>query len=204
MSDVYVFGYLGSGVNHLRWLILLSDAFSFGKCNSLDDKIYYIEKKVYNDKRTYQTWIDVERQHKKVLRSQNVHVNHNVWSEEEYFKIRKEKSIFLDSDPERCLKHYFMLSSNLNGFINKHFLWSVHLNREKIISSLKEMLIVNPTFLDFRELSLSTVIDLEEYLTEKINYDAANYVHGLWYDLKTKAEADFLNDVSVLYKERLK
>lgn len=204
MNDIYVFGYLGSGVNHLRWLILLSDSFTFGECKLLEQKLNFINSEVYNKNRTYQTWIDIERQNKKILRNQKVHVNHNVWTEEEYNSILDEKSIFLDSDPSRCLKHYFMLSSNLNGFINKHFLWSVHLNRVIIKNSLPEMLVINPNFLDHRDLLLSTIRTIEEYLDISINYDAANHVHNLWYDLKNKAESDFLNDVSVLYKERIK
>ena len=71
-----------------------------------------------------------------------------------------------------------MLSSNLNGFINKHFLWSVHLNRVIIKNSLPEMLVINPNFLDHRDLLLSTIRTIEEYLDISINYDAANHVHN--------------------------
>ena len=43
-NNVYLFGYLGSGINHLRWLVLLAEEY---KIPGLDDKLSGIANTAY-------------------------------------------------------------------------------------------------------------------------------------------------------------
>lgn len=205
MNKFFVFGYLGSGINHLKWLILLSDSLKFNSSctRNLNDKVHLIETDIYSVERTYYTWLDIEKKFKKLTRDCDVSVEHNVWEEKQYFEIIDRKSIFLDRLPADCLKHYFAIQNNLNAVSTKHFLWSVHLNSQTIKKCLPTLLVLDGSFLENKVLSKDIINSIEKHLDIKINYEAANYVHGLWYDRSKKAESDFLNDVSVLYKERI-
>ena len=202
LDMIFIFGYLGSGVNHLRWLVLMADCFSFANRITADDKLNFIETAVYPDSRTYKNWIKIEKRNKRLLRPNNVKFDHNVWKPEQYKKILNNKSIFLDTEPIECLRHYFMFMNNLNGIKNKDFLHSVHLNRRVITEELKNLLVLNSSFLFERQLSKNVIKGIEDFLEVSIPYLQASKVHELWYDLKTKAESEFIHDVRTIYKER--
>lgn len=201
-EDIFVFGYLGSAVNHLRWLVLMADSFSFMGNYTANQKLDFIENKVYFSNRNYKNWIRVEREYKNSLRDSIVKFDHNVWTSDKYKKIFNNKSIFMDTDPLQCLRYYFVLETQLNGISNKDFLHSVHLNRITIKKELKNLLVIDGNFLNRRKLCESVTKNIEDFLEVSIPYVQTSKVHELWYDLKTKAESEFLHDVRTIFKER--
>ena len=55
-NNVYLFGYLGSGINHLRWLVLLAEEY---KIPGLDDKLSGIANTAYGRNKWLNTWISL-------------------------------------------------------------------------------------------------------------------------------------------------
>ena len=90
--DVQIFGYLGSGINHLRWLLLLSNSYSINNTKDLKSKVQYIVDEVYNN-RTFETWISIEGGfRKKLLNNHDINLLHN--DLDDYSSYLNTKSIF--------------------------------------------------------------------------------------------------------------
>lgn len=194
---VYLFGYSGSGLNHLRNLVLLSDSFDFLNIDNPQDRCDYITQKVYD--RTFQTWYRAERSHRDSLHQNPVQADHNVWDIDDYKKVRPFKNIFLDASPLWCIRHFFKLNAHLEGVTSNHFLHSVVENSKIIKQELPEALILNHTFLCEKKLSLDFINSVEEFLNIKIPFSQASQVHESWYNMNMKAEKDFLQSVATIY-----
>jgi hypothetical protein len=196
--DVQIFGYLGSGINHLRWLLLLSNSYSINNTKDLKSKVQYIVDEVYNN-RTFETWISIEGGfRKKLLNNHDINLLHN--DLDDYSSYLNTKSIFLDRQPIECLKHYFKFNSNLNGIIKHHFLSSVDINSKKIKKQLPNGLVLSADFLTKEILEDSIISTIEQYLNITIPIKAAKLIHKLWFIKNKQAEEDFLILIKELYE----
>jgi hypothetical protein len=202
-NKVYTFGYLGSGVNHLRLLILLSDSYIIHEhaLITIKDKMHFIVDKIYNNDRNCQKWLLVEGKLRADLVDHEVSFLHN--DLDDYSNFINNKVIFLDRKPIDCLKHYYKFNSNLNKVYRHHFLYSVEINSNNIKTQLPNCLVLPAYFLDNEILEESIIISIENYLNINISREAAKVVHKLWFIKNKQAEEEFLSTVKDLYDKKI-
>ena len=199
-NNVYLFGYLGSGINHLRWLVLLAEEY---KIPGLDDKLSGIANTAYGRNKWLNTWISLETKWRKILDNHEVQILHNddvllhndknnVERTANYDDYVDKKTIFLDRTPEACLKHYFKLNSNLNGISFDDFLKSVAINKTKILDRLPSILRLDAEFLDTEHLDKTVIDKINNHLNINIPFNDATILHRMWYHKNLQAEKKFL------------
>lgn len=202
-NDVYLFGYLGSGINHLRWLVLLAEEYVIP---GLDNKLSGIANTAYGRFKGLNTWITLEHKWRKTLADHEVQMLHNddvllhSAKQAKYDDYIDKKTIFLDRSPDACLKHYFKLNSNLNGVSFEDFLKSVSLNRKKILNKLPSILQLDAKFLDAEHLDVKVIDKINNHLNINIPFKDAATLHRLWYHKNLKAEKEFLSVTKDLYE----
>jgi hypothetical protein len=197
-NTVHLFGYIGSGINHLRWLILLSDSYEILGNINITDKVKFIKESVYNKDKNFQTWIRLEWRLRDALKNNIVQFDHNTRSD--YLNLVNDKVIFLDREPIACLRHYFKLNSKLEGVISRHFIASALENSIFLKQQLPKCLVLAANFLDKEELDITTLSTIENYLNIKIPYEEASIIHRIWYIRNKQAEKQFLKTVNWLYE----
>ena len=207
-NDVYLFGYLGSGINHLRWLVLLAKEYEIP---GLDDKLSGIANTAYGRNKWLNTWITLETKWRKILDNHKVQLLHNddvllhndennVVRTAHYDDYVDKKTIFLDRTPEACLKHYFKLNSNLNGISFDDFLKSVAVNRTKILNKLPSILRLDAKFLDTEHLDKKVIDTINNHLNINIPFNDAAILHRMWYHKNLQAEKKFLSLTKDFYE----
>ena len=207
-NKVYLFGYLGSGINHLRWLVLLAEEY---KIPGLDDKLSGIANTAYGRNKWLNTWISLETKWRKILDNHEVQILHNddvllhndknnVERTANYDDYVDKKTIFLDRTPEACLKHYFKLNSNLNGISFDDFLKSVAINKTKILDRLPSILRLDAEFLDTEHLDKTVIDKINNHLNINIPFNDATILHRMWYHKNLQAEKKFLSLTKDFYE----
>ena len=207
-NNVYLFGYLGSGINHLRWLVLLAEEY---KIPGLDDKLSGIANTAYGRNKWLNTWISLETKWRKILDNHEVQILHNddvllhndknnVERTANYDDYVDKKTIFLDRTPEACLKHYFKLNSNLNGISFDDFLKSVAINKTKILDRLPSILRLDAEFLDTEHLDKTVIDKINNHLNINIPFNDATILHIMWYHKYLQAEKKFLSLTKDFYE----
>ena len=207
-NNVYLFGYLGSGINHLRWLVLLAEEY---KIPGLDDKLSGIANTAYGRNKWLNTWISLETKWRKILDNHEVQILHNddvllhndknnVERTANYDDYVDKKTIFLDRTPEACLKHYFKLNSNLNGISLDDFLKSVAINKTKILDRLPSILRLDAEFLDTEHLDKTVIDKINNHLNINIPFNDATILHRMWYHKNLQAEKKFLSLTKDFYE----
>ena len=207
-NNVYLFGYLGSGINHLRWLVLLAEEY---KIRGLDDKLSGIANTAYGRNKWLNTWISLETKWRKILDNHEVQILHNddvllhndknnVERTANYDDYVDKKTIFLDRTPEACLKHYFKLNSNLNGISFDDFLKSVAINKTKILDRLPSILRLDAEFLDTEHLDKTVIDKINNHLNINIPFNDATILHRMWYHKNLQAEKKFLSLTKDFYE----
>ncbi len=207
-NNVYLFGYLGSGINHLRWLVLLAEEY---KIPGLDNKLSGIANTAYGRNKWLNTWITLETKWRRVLENHKVQLLHNddvllhkyknkVQLTGTYDDYVDKKTIFLDRTPEACLKHYFKLNSNLNGISFEDFLKSVSLNRTKILKHLPSIMRLDAEFLDTEHLDKKVIDKINSHLNINIPFNDAAILHRMWYHKNLQAEKKFLSLTKDFYE----
>ena len=207
-NNVYLFGYLGSGINHLRWLVLLAEEY---KIPGLDDKLSGIANTAYGRNKWLNTWISLETKWRKILDNHEVQILHNddvllhndknnVERTANYDDYVDKKTIFLDRTPEACLKHYFKLNSNLNGISFDDFLKSVAINKTKILDRLPSILRLDAEFLDTEHLDKTVIDKINNHLNINIPFNDATILHRMWYHKNLQDEKKFLSLTKDFYE----
>tara|TARA_Y100001972_G_scaffold128651_1_gene190736 strand:- start:131 stop:769 length:639 start_codon:yes stop_codon:yes gene_type:complete len=207
-NDVYLFGYLGSGINHLRWLVLLAEEYEIP---GLEDKLSGIANTAYGRNKWLNTWITLETKWRRVLENHKVQLLHNddvllhkyknkVQLTGTYDDYVDKKTIFLDRTPEACLKHYFKLNSNLNGISFNDFLKSVAVNRTKILDRLPSIMRLDAEFLDTEHLDIKVIDKINNHLNINIPFNDAAILHRMWYHKNLQAEKKFLSLTKDFYE----
>ena len=210
-NNVYLFGYVGSGINHLRWLVLLAEEY---KIPGLDDKLSGIANTAYGRNKWLNTWISLETKWRKILDNHEVQILHNddvllhndknnVERTANYDDYVDKKTIFLDRTPEACLKHYFKLNSNLNGISFDDFLKSVAINKTKILDRLPSILRLDAEFLDTEHLDKTVIDKINNHLNLNIPFNDATILHRMWYHKNLQAEKKFLSLTKDFYEREM-
>ena len=207
-NDVYLFGYLGSGINHLRWLVLLAEEY---KIPGLDNMLSGIANTAYGRNKWLNTWISLERKWRRILDDHEVQMLHNddillhnkknyIEKSASYDDYVDKKTIFLDRSPEACLKHYFKLNSNLNGISFDDFLKSVAINKTKILKHLPSVMRLDAEFLDNEILDNKVIDKINNHLKINIPFNDAAILHKMWYHKNLQAEQKFLSVTRDFYE----
>lgn len=184
--------------NHLRWLLLLSDKFTWAE--SLESKVEFIMTAPYSKTRSWTNWLDLEQMYRDDF-DQYIDVHHYLKS----LSKKWDKTIHLIRDPQLCLSFLLTHSRSLNGGSVENFLDDVataNFFSRKIAS--KEFYKDRALVLDAERLNCE-LLD-KEFYNQCINffsisdeYDTACYIHKCWYQLRTKAENDFIKFIKEFY-----
>jgi hypothetical protein len=216
---------IGGFGNHVRWLMLLDDRYQFdinlvdpqseGLVNgvfvdgnyksynfvSMDSKLEFIKTYVYPDNRTWHNWLVFEWKYREQIQ-EILKIDHS-YNFKQHGPLEKE--LYLTITPDLAVNCYLKFNSTLNGT-------SPGLMKKTIANF---NYVVRQYCLKFSENSLSLNVDilfnetLDKELYQQIinffrldyNYDQANQVHKLWYNLHRKAEKEIILDLQKIYLE---
>lgn len=199
---------VGGFGNHLRWMLLLSNEFTWDHYNIVDihDKIKFLNNKVYFPGRSWHNWLKIEWLYRNKFNSL-FRFSHDTLLLRKYYQsaiFNKQKSIVLTSSPELCLRVYLKFNSSLNnegldGFksaIVKH-------NRivNKFLSTESHVLALNSDLLYSPILDKSLYNSCIEFLKIEDCYQHANAIHNVWYRLHLTAEKDMRDFISKMYSD---
>lgn len=182
-------GPMGAFMNHVRWLLMVTEH------STLYD---FVLEEVYPSDRTAFNWLDYEwkfRMDPKYNTTFAIHHGPEAILED---MPKLKKLLFLDYDPDLCLKHYLKLNPTLNGVEVDYFLQVV-----KYISELQDRIVRDNPNIGMLKLDvdvlLDPILDVEFYnrITTFFdlvpNYELASEVHKAWYKLNLAAEEAMLS-----------
>jgi hypothetical protein len=206
--------------NHLRWLMLMSSNFndlsqlnapSFLKTGAMmplngKQKVEFIKKYVYNSSRTVFNWIALEWKFRTQLNN-IIGFDHSV-KHYDFNVIRKDnkhhKVIVCNATPEESLYLFgkfmpFLNNTSLEGFLQ---MCEENITRIKnfVATENEEFFHILSKDLYTRELNHSLYKSLIDFYEIEDEYESANDIHGMWFDLQEKALSDLLtiiDDLSV-------
>ena len=223
MTEYAVNAPIGAAGNHVRWLMLLDPKFStslttvdneiresmppFIDLKSLDNhiicpfndiknKFKFIENYVYFNKRSWNNWLTVEWRYRKNL-------NLCIQFDHDYKNILPlpTKTVALIVDPAVAYKHYLKFNSNLN-FFSKDLFYRIIDNNNYHVNRLKselDILVIDSNLLFTSKLNLDIYHSIIKFFNFSDQYELAQKVHTLWFDLHKKSEIELLNEFQKLY-----
>lgn len=184
--------------NHLRWLLLLDTPWSFN--NQGVSNVDFVKQYVYPNDRSWHNWLYHEwqlRDHTDNL----VPLSHNI---REQFESRKNGlHISLVTDPDLAYKSYVKFNSNLNNHTVSAFKHNVdQFNREseRLSKENSNLLILDSSKLFTSVLDKDLYTAAANWFRFPVNYEKANDIHSVWYNLHKKAEQELVRDLQQLYK----
>ena len=165
--------------------------------SSIDKKLEFIKNWVYSPDRTWHNWLVFEWEFRTQLNDCVFfdHLPHLI-------DTSKYKTIVMTIDPILAYKSYVKFNSNLNNHLKHTFIdETAKLNNELLdaantnnnILNLDSSLLFN-NVLD-RDLYMSAI----EYFGLDDNYEHANELHKIWFNLHKKSEQELIQDLQVLY-----
>jgi len=187
-----VIGCIGSGGNHLRWLLLLDPEFSYFR-DLAPDNFAFINKFVYTDDRNWQNWLNYEWRWRMEL-DQLIAFSH-------LRELRSDvKYCALVTDPDLAFKHYVKFNTNLNTTL-------VHTFKEKTVEynnrihslNNSNMLIVDSADLFKPQLDVELYRKIVQWFELRDYYEQAAQIHQRWWQLVKRAEQEIILDLQKLY-----
>jgi hypothetical protein len=215
---------IGGFGNHVRWLMLLDDRYQFDiklvdpqsegvveqrghvgnyksyNFVSMDSKLEFIKTQVYPGHRTWHNWLLFEWKYRDQIQ-EILKIDHAY----NFNRGPLDKELYLTITPELAVNCYLKFNTSLNNTSSGLM--------KKSIAKFNQ--IVRGYCLKFSENSLSLKVDalynetLDQELYQQMinffgldyNYDQANQVHKLWYNLHKKAEREIIIDLQKIYLE---
>lgn len=185
----------GGGMNHLRWLLLLSVEYNSILPKQVHKKLDFIKTNVYNNHRTCFNWFEYEFLFRAEL-DNTIWVEHAILDVPKH--VKQSKVLVINIDPYDSLHMYAKINPTLNTNSSKErFLFEI----EKYNSiNLENSIAENTLYINFKDmykpiLDKNFYANVCEFLSISNEYETAKEVHSLWYHLHIKAEdtvRDFL------------
>lgn len=188
MTDFAVCSPTGGYGNHLRWLLLLSDKFDILGIHSKQDKIKFIEQYVYPKTRTCFNWLKFEWDYREKI-DNNIKFSHAM-VDLDLNDI--SKIVLLTIIPINALKAYLKINPKMNGHTTTSFCNSTHYINKNNLKYRKETLVVEAEKLFIPTLDKTLYKRLIDYFDLENDYEEANNIHTLWYNLHKQGERDVL------------
>ena len=188
-----IYAPVGGFGNHLRWLLLLNKNYKIEldgqKLFTIEDKIKFITTIVYSNNRTYNNWLDYEF----TWRNKLDHLLKFTHDMTDFFDDLK--SVALIVEPILALRCYEKFNPGLNGLSTENFLKQTHkqnLMCQFASQSLDAVICVDATKLFQATLDKEIYNRVLEFFNLESNFDEANTIHQIWYNLHIKAEKEWL------------
>lgn len=167
-------------------------------CVDLESKIKFIQERVYHLTRTWKNWLFVEWKYRQDL-NKFIDFEHQISD----LKNINTPTLVLITDPDLAYRSYLKFNSNLNNSPVEHFK-EIVMKCNKLNSTLKKFnsntLVLDSKVLFQPELDQKFYKQLTDWAELSSQYDAANFVHGLWYSAHKRSEREIINDLSAFYK----
>ena len=191
------FGYLnfpmGTGGNHVRWLLFLDSKFTPLICeNTLDSKVEFIKKNVYTSDRTWYNWLKIEWKYRTLLDS-ILAITHGFDA-----STTSKQLCLVVNNPQPSLEHYLSINIGLNGqkitdLEQRAHWWREEMSRKDLPSNLKVVVID-----DLLEpiLSKSLYQELIDFYQFDDNYDVAKDIHTMYYECRLNSLHNFYKHIS--------
>lgn len=183
-SEYVISGPIGAYMNHLRWLMLVSNDVTLAD---------YILNNVYPKSRTAFNWLSYEWRYRLDPKVNSlIAVQH--WPTtiiEDMPNIKK--IVFIEALPEHCLKHYLKINPWLNGYDVSQFRDLItdtinHQYQIKKENSHIDILTIEADLLDNPVLNIELYNTVASFFGIDANYEVAAKVHEQWYSLNKNAE----------------
>jgi len=216
---------IGGFGNHIRWLMLLDDRYqldikladpqSEGLVNnrkhlenyksydfvSAESKLEFIKIHVYPNNRTWHNWLVFEWKYREQLQ-EILPIDHS-YDFKQHGPLEKE--LYLTITPDLAVNCYLKFNSNLNNtspeLMKKLIANFNHLVRRYCLKFSKNSLSLNVDILFNETLDQELYQQIINFFGLNYNYDLANQVHKLWYNLHRKAEKEIILDLQKIYLE---
>jgi len=174
---------IGAGGNHVRWLLFLDKKFPGG---STQEKLEYIENKIYHKNKSWNTWITDEWQFRPLL-DPYVLLTHDPVT------VANKKLFLVCEDPILPCDHYFHINLGLLNMTRQTFIdqisgWNKRY-KTQILSKDKKTINCDPLFEP--TLSENFYAELVEFFELDNHYEDACKVHLLYNQCKIKSSRDF-------------
>lgn len=171
--------------------------------STVADKIDFITQYVYNQQRTWSNWLAYELKFRGQLNDYIVlcHQYYNI--DQKIPNIESDEIVIGLVAPDLAFKSYIKFNSHLNFATFDEF--KDEIRHANMIAAEYAKNYPNILHLDFSVLH-NKQLDKEFYKAVTLwynlsdNYDAANEIHGIWFDLHKKAEQDIIKDFQKLYQ----
>jgi hypothetical protein len=206
---VNICGPIGGFINHVRWLMLLDPQIEFTiqepnstipihTLDTIDSKIDFISNQIYSESRTWNNWLYVEFLYRLGI-NQIINIAHY------YDEIENKNlnTLFLTASPELSYFCYLKFNSNLNISLPEVFKLKNHKLNEyhkRIALESTNITVVDSDILFQPTLDQNFYNNLVSWANITNLYDHANKIHGLWYSAHKRAEQEFIEHVSTVYK----
>lgn len=186
--------------NHVRWLLLLSDKYTFFNCINIKDKVNFIKENVYNENRSWHNWLTFEFTYRDELH-ETINFTHDLKTIYED-KFTDSKFILLTIDGNLAYKCYFKFNSYLNTLSLNDFMLMINKhNKMTNIANKKDNRIFTAKSdnLFNEKLDKNIYTSMIHWFNLEDRYDYATEIHSIWYNLHRKSEKKFVSDITKLY-----
>jgi hypothetical protein len=225
-SIVYSIGGFG---NHVRWLSLLDnryqcvikasnfqhpseqwkinpiESYKFYDFVSMDTKLEFIKTWVYPDRRTWHNWLIFEWKYREQL-NEILPVTHEYKFNRPGGPQRKE--LYLRVTPDLAYRCFLKFNTSLNNTSPAWMKSAIsefnQVTERYCLEFNKDTLYLDVDSLYNEQLDRELYQQLINFFELDDNYEVANQVHKVWYNLHRKAEKEIITDLQKIYtKESL-
>lgn len=154
--------------------------------NFISPKLDFIMQNIYPSDRTCFNWLNYEWKYRRSrLLTGFIQISHEI---EDINSIQDPKKVIaLTMNPHKALHHYLKFNPTLNQMGEQGFLYGIQLYNEKLTTLNRDILILNSEHLYTSVLDREYYGKIIEFLNIEDNYDIANMVHKVWYDLNERS-----------------
>ena len=188
LTDIVVHGTIGSGGNHVRWLLLMDKKFNFYNLNNIGEKINFIKKFVYPKTRNHKNWLEYEWRYRKSL-NKYITFGHTCWANgwEHRMEDFSKYNVYVNSnDANLLLELYSKFNPTLNNMTREEFLYqALNEHNESIccLTNWHKGIQVDTKILYQEILDETLYKNLITYCNLDNNYEYCNQIHNLWFNL---------------------
>lgn len=188
----------GAGGNHVRWLLFLDNSIHNPYTNgqSIDHKLDFIQTEVYNKKRTWNNWLQIEWQFRNQLDDQ-IKIEHELYDWETNETYKNRKILFLKStDIDKTIAHYFHINSSLNSisfveFREKLYTWNTELNVIANSDIKSNNWLITEFNIFGEQLDINIYRSIIDFFKFDDHYKEANLINRWYYEARIKSAKDF-------------
>lgn len=177
----------GSGGNHLRWLMYFDKNFP-----SLDnmDKLFFVQKYIYQPTRTWNNWLDFEWEHRSKL-DPVISINHHVPNDTSDTLVLN----MIFQNQNLPFEHYFHINLGLNCVTPEKFKEDAQRFTSQAINKNQSLNIktLQCDVMFDQKLNQDFYLEVCEFFKMDHHFDQAEQIHELWYVARKNSARDFCN-----------